>query len=415
MPYMVKDIGLAEQGERQLEWAELHMPALMEVRKEFARSRPFKGYRISAVLHITKETGVLMRSLKAGGAEISLAAGNPLSTQDDVAAALAKDGISVYAMNAETLEQYRDHIRKMVEFRPDIVIDDGADLHSAIHSARKKTQVIGGTEETTSGIHRIKAMESDGVLQYPIVAVNNAYTKYLFDNRYGTGQSTLDGIIRATNIFLPGKMVVVAGYGWVGRGVAMRFKGMGARVIVTEVDPFKALEASMDGLDVMQMDAAAKVGDIFVTATGDIDVITGKHMEAMKDGAIVCNTGHFDVEVDVKALAAMAVKKRKIRTYLDEYTLKSGRRVFLLAEGRLVNLGAAEGHPSEVMDLSFCNQALGALYVIENKGKLQKKVIKVPAEIDERIARVKLRALGIGIDTLSAKQNKYMSQWEYGT
>ncbi len=415
MPYKVRDIKLSEQGERQLEWAELHMPALMEVRKEFSRSEPFKGYRISAVLHITKETGVLMRSLKAAGAQIALAAGNPLSTQDDVAAALAKDGVNIYAMNAESVDEYREHIRKMVEFRPDIVIDDGADLHSAIHSLKNRVEVMGGTEETTSGIHRIKAMEDDGVLQYPIVAVNNAYTKYLFDNRYGTGQSTLDGVIRATNIFVPGKRVVVGGYGWVGKGVAMRFKGMGARIIVTEVDPFKALEASMDGFDVMTMDGAAKIGDIFITATGDIDVITARHMEMMKDGAIVCNTGHFDVEVDVKALAEMAVKKRKIRTYLDEYTLKNGRKVFLLAEGRLVNLGAAEGHPSEVMDLSFCNQALGAQYIVENKGKLQRKVLKVPDEIDERIARIKLRALGIDIDSLSAKQKKYMSQWEYGT
>ncbi len=415
MPYKIKDIGLAEQGERQLGWAEMHMPALMEVRQELSRTKPFSGHRISAVLHVTKETGVLMRTLKAAGAEVALAAGNPLSTQNDIAAALANEGIHVYAISPESVGEYNEHIQKMVDFNPDIVLDDGGDLHSAIHSSGKTLGIIGGTEETTSGIHREKAMEKDGALRYPIVAVNNAFTKYLFDNRYGTGQSTLDGIVRATNIFIPGKIVVVAGYGWVGRGVAMRFKGMGARVIVTEVDPFKALEASMDGMDVMPMEYAAKAGDIFVTATGDIDVITQKHIELMKDGAIVSNTGHFDVEVDVKALREMAANSRKVRQNLEEYTLKNGRRIYLLAEGRIVNLGAAEGHPSEVMDLSFCNQALSALYVLENKGSLDKKVIKIPDEIDERIARIKLRALGVSIDALSDKQKKYLSQWAYGT
>ena len=415
MPYKVKDIELAEQGERQLGWAEMHMPALMEVRQELSRTRPFKGHRISAVLHVTKETGVLMRTLKAAGAEIALAAGNPLSTQNDVAAALAKEGVHIYALNPESVDEYKEHIQKMVDFNPDIVLDDGGDLHSAVHTSGRKLDIIGGTEETTSGIHREKAMEKDGSLRYPIVAVNNAFTKYLFDNRYGTGQSTLDGVVRATNIFIPGKIVVVAGYGWVGRGVAMRFKGMGARVVVTEVDPFKALEASMDGMDVMQMAAAARIGDIFITATGDTDVIVERHMESMKDGAIVCNTGHFDVEVDVKALRGMAAKSRKIRPNMDEYTLKNGKRVYLLAEGRIVNLGAAEGHPSEVMDLSFCNQALSALYVLENKGRLGRKVLKIPDEIDERIARIKLRALGISIDELSEKQRKYLTQWQYGT
>ena len=412
--YKIKDIKLAEQGNRQLEWAAMHMPALEEIRKGFSRSRPFRGRRISALLHVTKETGVLMRCLKAGGAEISLGAGNPLSTQDDIAAALVNDGVHVYAWRGESLPDYNECMQKMLDFKPDIIIDDGADLHTMAHGKGVKIDAVGGTEETTSGIHRIKAMEKDAVLKYPIIAVNNANTKYLFDNRYGTGQSTIDGIIRATNIFLPGKLVVVGGYGWVGRGVAMRMKGVGARVIVTEVDPFKALEANMDGFDVMTMDEASKIGEIFVTATGDIDIVVERHMKNMKDGAILCNTGHFDVEVDVKALKAMAVKHRKIREHLEEYTLKNGRHLFLLAEGRLVNLGAAEGHPSEVMDLSFCNQALSSQYVLEKADSLENKVYKIPDEIDRMIASIKLKAMGINIDTLSAKQQKYLSQWEYG-
>ncbi len=415
MNYKVKDIGLAEQGNRQLEWGSMHMPALGEIRKEFEKSRPFRGYRISAVLHVTKETGVLMRCLKAGGADIALAGGNPLSTQDDVAAALAKDGIKVRAWRGQTVKEYGECIDSMLGFDPDIIIDDGGDLHTLAHRPGAKVDAIGGTEETTSGINRERSMERHGILKYPVIAVNNAYTKYLFDNRYGTGQSTMDGIIRATNIFISGKIVVVAGYGWVGRGVAMRIKGQGARVIVTEVDPFKALEANMDGFDVMTMEKASRVGDIFITATGDIDVIVGKHMKNMKDGAILSNTGHFDVEVDVKALREMAVKRRKIREHLEEYTLKNGKRLFLLAEGRLVNLGAAEGHPSEVMDLSFCNQALSSLYLIENKGKLENKVYKVPDEIDRRIASTKLRAIGIGIDRLNERQKDYLSQWDFGT
>jgi len=415
MDYKVKDIRLAEQGDRQLEWATMHMPALAEITKEFAKSKPFKGRRISALLHVTKETGILMRCLLAGGAEIALGAGNPNSTQDDVAAALAKDGVHVFAWRGESVEEYNDVVKKVLGFGPDIIIDDGADLHGAAHAKGIKTDVIGGTEETTSGIHRIKAMEKDGVLKYPIIAVNNAYTKYLFDNRYGTGQSTIDGVIRATNIFIPGKVAVVGGYGWVGRGVAMRLKGFGARVIVTEVDPFKALEANMDGFDVMRMDSAAKLGDIFITATGDVDIIVERHFKLMKDGAILSNTGHFDVEVDVKALRAMAVKSRKIRENLEEYTMKDGRRLYLLAEGRLVNLGAAEGHPSEVMDLSFCNQALSAQYVLESSKKLGKKVYKIPDEIDRRIAMIKLNAMGMSIDSLTPRQEKYLSQWQSGT
>ncbi len=415
MDYKIKDVKLAEQGNRQLEWAAMHMPALGEVKKGLARSKPFRGKRISALLHVTKETGVLMRCLKAGGAELSLGAGNPLSTQDDIAAALVKDGVRVFAWKGESVDDYNECIHKVLDFKPDIIIDDGADLHTLAHGKGVRTDAVGGTEETTSGIHRIKAMERDGVLKYPIIAVNNANTKYLFDNRYGTGQSTVDGIIRATNIFIPGKIAVVGGYGWVGRGVAMRLRGIGARVIITEVDPFKALEANMDGFDVMTMDEASKVGEIFVTATGDIDIIVGRHMKNMRDGAILCNTGHFDVEVDVKALRTMAVKSRKIREHLEEYTLKNGKRLFLIAEGRLVNLGAAEGHPSEVMDLSFCNQALSAQYVLDKEGKLDNKVYKVPDEIDRAIASIKLKAMGIGIDRLSGKQQKYLSQWEYGT
>ncbi len=415
MDYKIKDIKLAPKGNLQLEWAAMHMPALEEIRKDFLRTKPFKGKRISALLHVTKETGMLMRCLKAGGAELALGAGNPLSTQDDIAAALVKDGVRVYAWKGESVAQYNESVRKVLDFDPDIIIDDGADMHTLAHAKDADVSAVGGTEETTSGIHRIKAMERDGVLKYPIIAVNNANTKYLFDNRYGTGQSTVDGIIRATNIFIPGKIAVVGGYGWVGRGVAMRLRGVGARVIVTEVDPFKALEANMDGFDVMTMDDAAKVGEIFVTATGDIDIIVERHMRKMKDGAILCNTGHFDVEVDVKALREMSKKRREIRSNLEEYTLPNGRRLYLLAEGRLVNLGAAEGHPSEVMDLSFCNQALSAKYVLEHSGSLENKVYKIPDEIDRMIASVKLRALGIRIDKLSDKQQRYLSQWEYGT
>jgi adenosylhomocysteinase len=412
MNYKIKDTKLAEEGNRQLEWASMHMPALAQVRDGFAKTKPFKGRRISALLHVTKETGMLMRCLKAGGAEISLGAGNPLSTQDGVAAALVKEGIGVFAWNGQTVEEYNQNVQNVLDFDPDIIIDDGADLHAAAHAEGVKVDAIGGTEETTSGIHRIKAMEKDGILKYPIIAVNNANTKFLFDNRYGTGQSTLDGIIRGTNIFIPGKQVVIGGYGWVGRGVAMRFKGMGARVIITEVDPFKALEASMDGFDVMKMDDAAKLGEIFITATGDLDIVVQRHMEKMRDGAILANTGHFDVEVDVKALRAIAVKHRKIRENLEEYTLKNGKRLYLLAEGRLVNLGAAEGHPSEVMDLSFCNQALSAKYVIDKEGELGRKVYKIPEEIDRMIASIKLKSMGIEIDTLTGKQKRYLSAWE---
>jgi adenosylhomocysteinase len=396
----------------QLEWSEMHMPALMEVKKEFKRQKPFKKLRISALLHVTKETGALIRCLHAGGAEIALAGGNPLSTQDDIAAALVKDGIHVFAWRGETLPEYKDCVKRLLAFKPDIVIDDGGDLHTLAHSEEGSLEAIGGTEETTTGIHRIKAMERDGVLKYPIVAVNSANTKYLFDNRYGTGQSTIDGIIRATNIFIAGRVAVVAGYGWVGRGVAMRLRGHGARVIITEVDEFKSLEANMDGFEVMKMDDAASVGDIFITATGDIDVIVDRHFKKMKDGAILSNTGHFDVEIDVKSLKKNSVNHRKIRNNLEEYVLKDGRRLYLLAEGRIVNLGAAEGHPSEVMDLSFCNQALSAKYLVDKQDELENKVYKIPEEIDRMIAGIKLKSLNIKIDRLSEKQKRYLSSWE---
>lgn len=413
--YKVKDIKLAQQGKLQLGWAEMHMPALMTVRSEFERSKPLKGVKVAACLHITKETGVLMRTLKAAGAIVSIAAANPLSTQDDVAAALASEGINIFAWKDETQKEYDGCIEKALANGPQIIMDDGSDLHATLHKREDTARIIGGTEETTTGVIRLKAMEKQKVLMYPVVAVNNANTKYLFDNRYGTGQSTVDGIIRATNIFISGKVAVVAGYGWVGRGVAMRLHGMGARVVVTEVDPFRALEAVHDGFEVMRMEKAAKVGDIFVTATGDINVITTAHMRVMKDGAVVSNTGHFDVEIDAKGLRKIARQTKRIRQHMQEYTLPSGNRIYLLAEGRLVNLGAAEGHPSEVMDLSFCNQALSAVYVYQNRKRLQGKVYSIPLEIDERIARMKLKSMKIGIDTLTKQQREYLNQWAHGT
>ncbi len=415
MDYKVKDIALAEQGMLQLEWAEMHMPALMKVRKELAAGRLLKGIRTAMMLHITKETGVLVRTMKAAGADISLVAGNPLSTQDDIAAALAKEGIKVYAWKGQDEKAYYENMRMALKHDPELLMDDGADLHAMVHQEYKELKVIGGTEETTTGIVRLKAMEEEKVLRYPVLAVNNSYTKYLFDNRYGTGQSGLDGVIRATNIMISGKVAVVVGYGWVGRGIAMRLKGSGARVIVTEVDPFKALEATMDGFEVQQISDAAKEGELFITATGDKNVITYAHMQKMKEGAILANVGHFDVEIDVKTLKAKAKSRREIRPHLTEYRLQGGKRIFILSEGRLVNLGAAEGHPSEVMDLSFANQALGALYIVKNKGKLSGKVYNMPRETDERIALLKLDAMGIRIDKLTAEQKEYMGQWRYGT
>ena len=414
MDYKVKDLSLAEQGKKQIEWAELHMPALMEIRKQFEAEKPLKGIRISAVLHVTKETAALVKTLKAGGAEVALAGSNPLSTQDDVAAALVEEGIRVFAWKGEKENDYYNNIKEIMKYEPQIVMDDGGDLHAYIHE-NYSGKIIGGTEETTTGVIRLKAMEEEKVLKYPVVAVNNAFTKYLFDNRIGTGQSTIDGILRATNILIAGKVAVVAGYGWVGRGIAQRLRGMGARVIVVEVSPLRALEAVMDGFDVMPMSKAAEIGEIFVTATGNINVINKEHFLKMKDGVILANSGHFNVEINVKGLREIAKQVRTIRPYLEEYTLDDGKRIYLLADGRLVNLAAAEGHPSEVMDLSFSNQALSVKYLIENKDKLEPKVYNVPQEIDETVAMLKLRGMGIELEPMTKEQIEYMKQWRYGT
>ncbi|MFP3402571.1 MAG: adenosylhomocysteinase [Acidilobus sp.] len=413
MEAKVKDLSLSKEGRLKIEWAEAHMPVLMELRKKYQDSRPLKGYRISAALHVTKETAVLIETLRAWGAEIFLAPSNPLSTQDDVAAAIAEGGVTVKAWRGMNEQEYFGAIRDAARASPDIVVDDGADLHVTIHEEMPSVgkNVIGGNEETTTGVIRLKALEASGRLLYPVVAVNNALTKYLFDNRYGTGQSTIDGILRATNVLLAGKRVVVAGYGWVGRGIAMRARGMGARVIVTEVDPIRALEALMDGFDVMSMAEAAPIGDVFITATGDINVVRREHILVMKDGAILANAGHFNVEVSVQDLESIAKSKREIRPNTVEYTLTNGRRVYLLAEGRLVNLVAAEGHPSEVMDMSFANQALAVLYHVNNKGRLQPKVYDVPLEQDQEVARLKLRTMDINIDELTPEQVKYLRSW----
>ena len=416
--YDVKDLSLAEEGLLRMEWAEKEMPVLRLIKKRFEREKPLEGYRISACLHVTTETGNLMKTLKAGGADVVLTASNPLSTQDDVAAALVKyEGIPVFAIKGEDNETYYKHIHAAIDHEPHITMDDGADLVSTLHKDRRENlpNVIGGTEETTTGVIRLRAMAADGVLEYPIVAVNDAMTKHLFDNRYGTGQSTIDGIIRATNILLAGKHFVVGGYGWCSRGIAMRAAGMGAHVIVTEVDPLRALEATMDGYEVMPMLEAAKIADVIVSATGDIHVIDREHFEVMKDGAILGNSGHFNVEINIPALEEMSVKKRKIRKFLDEYTLKDGRRIYLAGEGRLINLAAAEGHPASVMDMSFANQALGAEYIKENAEKLEKKVYGVPEHIDKEIARLKLKSMGIEIDKLTEEQEKYLNSWQVGT
>ncbi len=416
MKYRVKDISLADMGKRQIEWAELHMPALLEIRKRFAVEKPLIGIRVSAVLHVTKETAALVRTLKIGGAEVALAASNPLSTQDEVAAALVNDGIYVFAWKGENENEYYDNIENITKIhQPDIVMDDGGDLHAYLHEKVTDIKVIGGTEETTTGVVRLKAMEEQGVLKYPVIAVNNAYTKYLFDNRYGTGQSAIDGILRATNILIAGKVAVVAGYGWVGRGIANRLRGLGARVIVTEVNPIRALEAVMDGFEVMPMSSAAKVGEIFVTATGGLNVISVEHILEMKSGAILANAGHFNVEIDVRGLKKIAKNMKNIRPYVDEYELPNGKKVYLLAEGRLVNLAAAEGHPSEVMDMSFSNQALAVEYLVKNRGRLSNKVYNVPEQLDYQVAKIKLEAMGVQIDELTEEQKEYMKQWKYGT
>lgn len=414
----VKDLSLAEKGKLRIEWAEQWMPVLRLIRERFEKEKPLDGITLAACLHVTTETANLMRTLKAGGAQVALCASNPLSTQDDVAASLVVDfDIPTFAIKGEDTETYYKHINAALDFAPNITMDDGADTVSVIHSERKELakNILGGTEETTTGVIRLRAMEKNGVLLYPIIAVNDADTKHLFDNRYGTGQSTIDGILRATNLLFAGSVFVVAGYGWCGRGVAMRAKGMGARVIVTEVNPLRALEAVMDGFDVMPMMEAARIGDVFCTLTGDISVIRPEHFEVMKDRAIVANSGHFNVELDLDGLAKMARSRRQIREFVEEFTLADGRRIYVLGEGRLINLASAEGHPASVMDMSFANQALSAEFVAKHAKELERKVYSVPKHLDEQVAKLKLDTLGITIDTLTDDQREYLSSWEMGT
>jgi adenosylhomocysteinase len=416
--YDVKDIKFAKEGALRIEWANQNMPVLNRIQKRFAKEKPLKGIRIGACLHVTTETASLMKTLKAGGANVSLCASNPLSTQDDVAASLSKnDKIPVFAIKGENHKTYYSHINAVLDAKPQFTMDDGADLVSVLHTKRKELLkgVQGGTEETTTGIIRLRSMAADGVLKYPIIAVNDAQTKHFFDNRYGTGQSTIDGIIRATNRLLAGSHFVVCGYGWCGRGVAMRARGMGANVIVTEVDPLPALEAVMDGFTVMPIRKAARIGDFFCTLTGDINVIRKEHFTTMKDGAIVANSGHFNVELDLDGLKKIAKSTRVIRPFVEEYTLKDGRHINILGEGRLINLAAAEGHPSSVMDMSFANQALSIEYMVKLKKPLNKEVYAVPDKIDKMIAKEKLAAMGIAIDKLTAEQKKYLASWEMGT
>ena len=418
MKYDIKDIKLAEKGKLRIEWANQSMPVLNLIRKRFQKEKPLKGVRLAACLHVTTETASLMQTLKAGGADVVLCASNPLSTQDDVAASLVKhDRIPTFSIKGEDGKTYYKHIMSALDIKPQMTMGDGADVVSVLHTKRKDLLpgVIGGTEETTTGVIRLRSMAATGVLKYPIIAVNDAQTKHFFDNRYGTGQSTIDGIIRATNRLLAGSIFVVAGYGWCGRGLASRAKGMGANVIVTEIDPLKSIEAVMDGFQVMPMAEAAKIGDIFVTVTGDIKVIRKEHFRVMKDGAIVCNTGHFNVEIDLDALDKMKKKKRVIRDFVEEFTMPNGRKINILGEGRLINLAAAEGHPSSVMDMSFANQALAAEYMLKNSKKLKKQVYGVPEDIDKEIARLKLNAMGVRIDKLTPEQKKYLASWEMGT
>jgi adenosylhomocysteinase len=414
----VKDVALASEGLSRIEWADRQMPVLAAIRDRFESEQPLASYRVSACLHVTSETANLMRTLKAGGADIVLCASNPLSTQDDVAAALVEEyDISVFAIKGEDNDTYYAHIEAAVDHKPQLTMDDGADVIGVLHSHRREQlgDIIGGTEETTTGVIRLRALERDGALGFPVVAVNDAKTKHFFDNRYGTGQSTIDGIVRATNILLAGRKFVVAGYGWCGRGVALRAKGMGAQVIVTEVDPLRALEAAMDGYEVLPMARAAEVGDIFVTATGDKSVITGEHVQRMKDGAVLANTGHFNVEIDIPALRGLATGTRTLRQFVDEFMLEDGRRIYLIADGRLVNLAAAEGHPAQVMDMSFANQALSAEYMVANAASLERRVYPVPEEIDQEIARLKLATMGIDIDHLTEEQANYLASWDEGT
>ncbi|MBN2453363.1 MAG: adenosylhomocysteinase [Candidatus Omnitrophica bacterium] len=418
MKYDVKNLKLASQGKLRIEWANEYMNVLTLIRKRFSKEKPLKGLKVACCLHVTTETANLAITLKAGGAQVYICASNPLSTQDDVAASLVKDhGISTFAIKGEDNRTYYRHIVDAISCGPNITMDDGADVVSMIHKEKRHLveNILGGTEETTTGVIRLRSLEKQGLLMYPIIAVNDADTKHLFDNRYGTGQSTIDGVIRATNVLFAGANVVVAGYGWCGRGAAMRARGLGANVIVTEIDPTKALEAVMDGYNVMPMKEACKKADVFITVTGDINVIRKEHFEAMKDGAIVSNSGHFNVEIDIPSLEKMAKKKRKIREFVDEYTLRNGRRVNLLGEGRLINLAAAEGHPASVMDMSFANQALCSEYMAKNYRKLARKVYKVPDHIDKDIARLKLESLKVKIDTLTKEQKAYLESWEAGT
>ena len=418
MKYDIKDINLADQGKNQIEWAFKDMPVLRQIQKRFIEEQPFKGLKLSACVHVTKETAALCVVMKSGGADAVLVASNPLSTQDDVAAALVKHyGIPTFAVAGETVEQYKSHIVEALNHNPDIIIDDGCDVVSMIHAERPElaSKIIGSTEETTTGIIRLQALEAQGELRFPAVGVNTSLTKHLYDNRYGTGQSAIDGIIRATNILLAGKTFVVCGYGWCGKGAAMRAKGLGANVIVTEVDPLKALEAAMEGYSVMPIAEAAKQGDIFLSITGDKNVVDVHHMLTMKDGAFVCNAGHFDVEVNVNGLKKETVEINQIRPSLEEYKLKNGKSIYVLAEGRLVNLVAAEGHPASVMDMSFANQALGIEYIVKNKGKLENKMYTLPHEVDVEIAKIKLDSMGIQIDTLTPEQEEYLHSWNSGT
>jgi len=416
--YDIKDIALADNGLLRIEWARGSMPVLAMIEERFEKERPLRGIRVSACLHVTSETANLARALKAGGAEVRICASNPLSTQDDVAAALVRHfEVPVFAIKGEDKETYYRHIASAIVHRPQITMDDGADTISVLHADRKDLlpTVIAGTEETTTGVIRLRSMERDGILGYPIIAVNDADTKHLFDNRYGTGQSTIDGILRATNLLLAGKRVVVCGYGWCGRGVAMRARGMGANVIVTEADSLKALEAVMDGYSVMPLTDAARIGELFVTVTGNLHVIREEHFQLMKDGTVVCNSGHFNVEVDLEALGGLAKGRRMVREFVEEYTMQDGRRINVLGEGRLINLVSAEGHPASVMDMSFANQALSAEYAVKHRATLEKRVYRVPKEIDVQIAALKLASMGIRIDELTAEQRRYLDSWNLGT
>jgi len=417
MEHHVKDMSLVKKGRQRIEWADAEMPVLAKIRDRFSRERPLHGLRIAACLHVTTETANLMRTLVAGGAQVRVCASNPLSTQDDVAAALVEEQIAVFAIKGEDRDTYYRHINQALDFKPHVTMDDGADLVSTIHSDRTELlkEIVAGTEETTTGVIRLRAMAKDRALKYPIIAVNDAKTKHLFDNRYGTGQSTIDGLLRATNLLLAGKTMVVCGYGSCGRGLAMRARGMGAQVVVTEVSPLHALEATMEGYMVMPMAEAAKVGDIFITVTGNRSVLRKEHFEAMKDGAVLGNSGHFNVEIDIPALSDMASSTREMREFVQEYRMADGRRLYLLAEGRLLNLAAAEGHPAAVMDMSFANQALVAEYLAKSGQSLEPNVYTVPSDIDQTVARLKLEAMGVGIDELTLEQKKYLQSWEEGT